>query len=616
MRVLRRWCGTVSLRARAANQHPNFSELPPYIAQDQAKDMHRPLPSAPAGRQPLATVYPENDITPINSGSQPPAGFETYRAVPESHHEPNVFKPPSPTIHAQLASNASPPRRNSSVPPPQVPQAQTHTPFLPPQPSSQEHFKNYPQQPQRGVMAPGSPRMMPPQQVPSNYQGGNQGANEGRRPAVSQMRTQQRNQPIMLPDPTPGSQTSPRVPSSWSPRGTFYHPVMTPYGVQLQLVQMPGGSVSPRSSTPRRNITPVRQSTPGRGTSIMHSSASKPRASMGISLGRTDNNDVNGPVFILAIHPHGPAGRKHNPTSTLEPMQELLSVDGWSVQGQTMASISSQCAGDVGTRAVLEVRAAPSQGGQIFRVEIQRAQTPFDLGAFRPPQQASVQQQQQPPPPQDRYHHPQQKLQSQQSSLRQSQQHQQPATTPKRNNTPIRNTTPVRRPESPGFSSELQQRVGQGVVGYTHYGMPIITAPRSPVFGSSQNLTIPARMQNGAGSPRAMTPQGMPQSPKMPHPQHSFASNAPQSPRLLGEFLQQEQMASMTQSLRSPRMIQASPQSPRMMPTFQNPHSPRLGAMMGAMQSMGERPNGYPNGSSQTAGWAPQFASRSGPRFF
>ena len=380
MRVLRRWCGTVSLRARAANQHPNFSELPPYIAQDQAKDMHRPLPSAPAGRQPLATVYPENDITPINSGSQPPAGFETYRAVPESHHEPNVFKPPSPTIHAQLASNASPPRRNSSVPPPQVPQAQTHTPFLPPQPSSQEHFKNYPQQPQRGVMAPGSPRMMPPQQVPSNYQGGNRGANEGRRPAVSQMRTQQRNQPIMLPDPTPGSQTSPRVPSSWSPRGTFYHPVMTPYGVQLQLFQMPGGSVSPRSSTPRRNITPLRQSTPGRGTSIMHSSASKPRASMGISLGRTDNNDVNGPVFILAIHPHGPAGRKHNPTSTLEPMQELLSVDGWSVQGQTMASISSQCAGDVGTRAVLEVRAAPSQGGQIFRVEIQRAQTPFDLG--------------------------------------------------------------------------------------------------------------------------------------------------------------------------------------------------------------------------------------------
>ena len=359
--------------------------------------------------------------------------------------------------------------------------------------------------------------------------------------------------------------------------------------------------MSPRSSTPRRNITPVRQSTPGRGTSIMHSSASKPRASMGISLGRTDNNDVNGPVFILAIHPHGPAGRKHNPTSTLEPMQELLSVDGWSVQGQTMASISSQCAGDVGTRAVLEVRAAPSQGGQIFRVEIQRAQTPFDLGAFRPPQQASVQQQQ---------------LQSQQSSLRQSQQHQQPATTPKRNNTPVRHATPVRRPGSPGFSGELQQRVGQGVVGYTHYGMPIITAPRSPVFGSSQNLTIPARMQNGAGSPRAMTPQGMPQSPKMLHSQQSFASNALQSPRLLGEFLQQEQMASMTQSLHSPRMIQASPQSPRMMPAFQNPHSPRLAPMMGALQSTGERPNGNPNGSSQIAGWAPQFSSRSGSRFF
>ena len=66
---------------------------------------------------------------------------------------------------------------------------------------------------------------------------------------------------------------------------------------------------------------------------------------------RTDNHDLASAVFILAVHPTGPAGR----SGKLEGMQELISVDGWSVYGQDLATITQHVVGEPGSLVVLEV---------------------------------------------------------------------------------------------------------------------------------------------------------------------------------------------------------------------------------------------------------------------
>jgi C-terminal processing protease CtpA/Prc len=75
------------------------------------------------------------------------------------------------------------------------------------------------------------------------------------------------------------------------------------------------------------------------------------KAGIGITCGRINNNDLVSAVYILAVHPNGPAAK----TGRLEAMQELLSVDGWSVYGQPLHIIMERVVGDVGEYVNIEV---------------------------------------------------------------------------------------------------------------------------------------------------------------------------------------------------------------------------------------------------------------------
>ena len=75
------------------------------------------------------------------------------------------------------------------------------------------------------------------------------------------------------------------------------------------------------------------------------------KAGIGITCGRINNNDLFSAVYILAVHPNGPAAK----TGLLEAMQELLSVDGWSVYGQPLHLVMERVVGDVGKYVNIEV---------------------------------------------------------------------------------------------------------------------------------------------------------------------------------------------------------------------------------------------------------------------
>ena len=152
-------------------------------------------------------------------------------------------------------------------------------------------------------------------------------------------------QQIRLPEPTAGD-FSPPKPRSVSPQGPFYQAVLTPFGIQMQLMNPPQQSPQKDSQpTARHPGSPVRPpTTPGHLRTPVRSRSQnsveqnpaarnpvRQRATIGLTLGRTNNSDFGGPVYILAIHPNGPAGRHFVPNGILEPMQELVSVDGWYV---------------------------------------------------------------------------------------------------------------------------------------------------------------------------------------------------------------------------------------------------------------------------------------------
>jgi len=101
-------------------------------------------------------------------------------------------------------------------------------------------------------------------------------------------------------------------------------------------------------------------------------SGDKPRqtdlAGIGISFGRNDDDPETSAVFILLLRPKGPAAR----TGHLEPMQEIISVDGWPVYGQDIATIAQHVRGPAGTHVILEVLTLPSKGRQTLKVEVAR----------------------------------------------------------------------------------------------------------------------------------------------------------------------------------------------------------------------------------------------------
>ena len=98
-------------------------------------------------------------------------------------------------------------------------------------------------------------------------------------------------------------------------------------------------------------------------------SGDKPRQTdltgIGISFGRNDDDSETSAVFILLLRPNGPAAR----TGHLEPMQELVSVDGWPVYGQDIATIAQHVRGPAGTHVILEVL---TNRGQTLKVEVAR----------------------------------------------------------------------------------------------------------------------------------------------------------------------------------------------------------------------------------------------------
>lgn len=106
----------------------------------------------------------------------------------------------------------------------------------------------------------------------------------------------------------------------------------------------------PRAATPVKTMEQSRD-----GSTPASAQVRVPQASIGITCGRTDNRDFAGAVYILAIHPNGPAGKK----GVLEPMQELISVDGWSVVGQSMDAITQRVVGPAGSIVSLEVADFP-----------------------------------------------------------------------------------------------------------------------------------------------------------------------------------------------------------------------------------------------------------------
>jgi len=64
-----------------------------------------------------------------------------------------------------------------------------------------------------------------------------------------------------------------------------------------------------------------------------------------------DPSDQTGSLFIMALDPNGPAAK----SGRLEPMQELIAIDGWSVDGQAIDTVSQRIRGKAGTPVTLQV---------------------------------------------------------------------------------------------------------------------------------------------------------------------------------------------------------------------------------------------------------------------
>ena len=64
-----------------------------------------------------------------------------------------------------------------------------------------------------------------------------------------------------------------------------------------------------------------------------------------------DPSDQTGSLFIMALDPNGPAAKSGH----LEPMQELIAIDGWSVDGQAIDTVSQRIRGNAGTLVTLQV---------------------------------------------------------------------------------------------------------------------------------------------------------------------------------------------------------------------------------------------------------------------
>jgi hypothetical protein len=95
-------------------------------------------------------------------------------------------------------------------------------------------------------------------------------------------------------------------------------------------------------------------------------------AGIGIRFGYNEDDSESSAVFILLVHPNGPAARAGH----FEPMQELISVDGWPVYGQDLATIAQHVRGPVGTHVILEVLTLASKGRQTLKVAVAREHTP------------------------------------------------------------------------------------------------------------------------------------------------------------------------------------------------------------------------------------------------
>ena len=101
------------------------------------------------------------------------------------------------------------------------------------------------------------------------------------------------------------------------------------------------------SSTPQRAASPQPLHNSQQQSLNTHAAT----GGIGITFGRTDPRDQNSALFILALYPNGPAAR----TGRLEPMQELISIDGWPVFGQDIPAVSQRVKGEAGTSVTLQV---------------------------------------------------------------------------------------------------------------------------------------------------------------------------------------------------------------------------------------------------------------------
>jgi len=129
-------------------------------------------------------------------------------------------------------------------------------------------------------------------------------------------------------------------------------------------------------------LPPIPEDTPSRAcsgasqactqTQVANLSSLAGIAGIGIRFGCNEDDSESSPVFILLVHPNGPAAR----TGHFEPMQELISVDGWPVSGQDLATIAQHVRGPVGTHVILEVLTLSSKGRQTLKVAVAREHTP------------------------------------------------------------------------------------------------------------------------------------------------------------------------------------------------------------------------------------------------
>ena len=191
------------------------------------------------------------------------------------------------------------------------------------------------------AMPPGVLANMSPEQVQVRYASPRFEAPAGRYPSPQMLPQPMSPQGIFMqaplaPPPMPMNQ-------QWDHRWAAGYPLDQHASQETNTSTQFQAPPSLRASTPIRNVAPDGASASMNGDT--------PKASIGITCGRTDNRDLSGAVYILALHPTGPAARK----GVLEPMQELISVDSWSVVGQSMSAITEKVVGPAGSHVFLEV---------------------------------------------------------------------------------------------------------------------------------------------------------------------------------------------------------------------------------------------------------------------